>query len=206
MGILVARCEADIIVNGSFESPTVPVGSFTNFGAGSTAITGWTVVGIDSAVVSSTFSQSGITFNSQHGIQWIDLAGVTSNSMLSGVSQNVITTPGQIYRLSFCVGSTTDNTFFFPATVDLSIDGGTRLSFTNPIAPNTHIDWRQFSHSFSASNPITNITFFNGGAANNFHTGLDSVSLTAVPEPSSAILTGIVGVAAMYFRRRRAGT
>jgi hypothetical protein len=34
-----------LITNGSFESPVVPVGSFTNFASGSTGITGWTVVG-----------------------------------------------------------------------------------------------------------------------------------------------------------------
>jgi hypothetical protein len=42
----------NLIVNGSFENPTVPVGSFINYVGGSTAITGWTVVGVDSSVVS----------------------------------------------------------------------------------------------------------------------------------------------------------
>ena len=74
---------AQVILNGSFEVPLVPNGSFTNFPGGSTAITGWTVVGVDSAVTSGTFMQSGITFQAQAGNQWIDLAGVTSNSMSS---------------------------------------------------------------------------------------------------------------------------
>jgi hypothetical protein len=67
---------ANLITNGSFEAPLVPVGSFTNFGGGSTAITGWTVVGVDSAVTSGSFVQSCITFQAQQGFQWVDLAGV----------------------------------------------------------------------------------------------------------------------------------
>ena len=37
--------KAGLNTNGSFESPVVPVGSFTNFASGSTLIPGWTVVG-----------------------------------------------------------------------------------------------------------------------------------------------------------------
>src|SRR5438045_2462928 len=36
---------ASLLVNGSFETPTVPAGGFTTFAVGSSAITGWTVVG-----------------------------------------------------------------------------------------------------------------------------------------------------------------
>ncbi|HME71864.1 MAG TPA: hypothetical protein VKM54_18635, partial [Myxococcota bacterium] len=86
--------------------------------------------------VSGTFVQSGITFQAQDGNQWIDLAGVTSNSMTSGVTQNISTTIDQSYDVTFYVGSTTDNTLFFPATVDLSINGGaaciTPIPFPGP--------------------------------------------------------------------------
>jgi hypothetical protein len=173
----------DLIINGSFESPVVPNGGFTNFLAGSTAITGWTVVGIDTSVISTTFTQSGITFQAQSGSQWADLAGVTSNSMLSGVSQSVPTSIGTAYDLQFYVGSATDGVLFFPATIDVSIDGGARTSFTNLNAPNNMLDWQQVSFSFIAQNANTNITLFNGGAPNNFNSALDNVTLTAVPEP-----------------------
>src|SRR5690606_12309030 len=72
--------QASLVANGSFEAPISPAGSYINYPAGSTAITGWRVVGVDSAVVSTAFVQSGITFQAQHGNQWIDLAGVDSNS------------------------------------------------------------------------------------------------------------------------------
>jgi hypothetical protein len=184
---------ANLIVNGSFETPVVPAGGFVTYPAGSTAITGWTVVGAgpDSAsVVSTSFMQSGVTFQAQDGQQWIDLAGYVSNAQTSGVAQNIATTPGGLYEVSFWVGSADDNVnnFFFPSTIDLSINGGPRVSFTNPTAPPNMLDWRQFVVPFVATSSSTSITFYNGGAPNNFLSGLDNVTIEAVPEPATGVL------------------
>src|SRR4029077_9755692 len=91
------------IVNGSFEIPLVSVGGFSNFSGGSTAITGWTVVGVDVTVISGSFSQSGITFQAQSGAQWLDLTGSQSNSPSTGVRQLVSTVTNQVYDLNFYV-------------------------------------------------------------------------------------------------------
>jgi len=198
---------AQEIVNGSFEFPVLPAGSFTNFLGGATAITGWTVVGVDSTVV-NRFTQNGITFQAQEGNQWIDLAGVTSNSRTSGVTQDVATSVGQLYALRFYVGSATDNLFFFPGTVDLSINGGARMGFTNPTAPSDRLDWRAFTVEFTATSATTNLTFFNGSAPDNFLGALDNVSLRAVPaatipEPTSLVLLGAGLIAGGISSRRR---
>lgn len=196
---------ANLVVNGSFENPAVPTASFINYLGGSTAITGWTVVGVDSAVSEDTFMQSGITFQAQDGNQMIDLAGVTSNSMTSGVTQNISTTINQVYEISFYVGSATDSNFFFPSTIDLSIDGGARVSYTNPTAPTNMLNWKLFTVNFTATNSTTNLTFFNGGTSNNFESELDNVSVNAVPEPSSIVLAAFsfAGLAAWGWRRRK---
>ncbi len=194
---------ADLIFNGSFEFPAVPNGSFTNFGAGSTAITGWTVVGVDSSIVSATFMQGGVTFQAQAGIQWADMAGVTSNSSSSGLRQLVTTVPGQEYLLEFYVGSATASPFFFPATVDLSIDGGARVSYFNPTGPANTLDWKHFSVPFTAVGVMTSLTFFNGSASNNFISPLDNVTLTAsVPESPALPLLGIANVLGLASHRR----
>ncbi len=182
--------EAIPIVNGSFEVPTVPSGGFINYAAGSTAITGWTVVGVDSSVVSGSFTQSGIVFEARDGNQWIDLAGVTSNSSSSGVTQNVATTIGGVYDLSFYVGSATGGGIFFPSTVDLSIDGGPRVGFTNPTGPSNMLNWKLFTVQFTATSTTTNITFLNGSAANNFLCALDNVSITGVICPCPGDMNG----------------
>jgi len=167
--VLAARASSgNLITNGSFEAPQIAAGTTVTYAAGSTAIAGWTVVGIDSSLIDGGFTQSGITFQPQQGEQWIDLAAHSSNSQTSGVTQNITTTAGQRYAINFYVGSATDNFFFYPATVDLSISGGPRVSYTNPSAPNNMLNWRPFTVNFTATNSNTNITFFNGGASSNF--------------------------------------
>ena len=55
LSLTAAPTRAGLIANGSFESPTVPAGGFSNFAGGSTGITGWTVVGDGVSIVSGTF-------------------------------------------------------------------------------------------------------------------------------------------------------
>lgn len=199
--LLTPFAQAELIINGSFEQPAVSPGNYGLWTTGSTDITGWTVVGPEVAIVHTTFEYGGLTFPSQSGDQWLDLTGATSNSMDNGVSQSVATTIGAKYLLSFHVGSVYNGLQFFSSTVDLSIDGGSRMSFTNPSATSTLV-WQEFSYQFTAQNAMTNITFFNGSGPSNNNAGLDGVSLSAVPEPSSlfCVIVGAVGLAA---RRRR---
>jgi hypothetical protein len=200
VGGVVASAQASV-TNGSFEQPTVAVGSFTTFLGGSASIAGWTVVGDRVTVINSSYTESGVTFNAQEGRQWIDLTGPSSNMASNGVTQDVATTIGQLYRLTFYVGSATNNSTFTASTVDLSIAGGARLSFTNPVAPSNALNWQMFSQDFVATTALTNVTFFNGSASNNNLSGLDNVSIELVPAPGVAGLLGLAGLRAA--RRRR---
>lgn len=190
------------VTNGSFESPVVGVGSFANFSGGSTAMTGWTVLGDRVTLINEFYVETGITFNAQDGKQWLDLSGPGSNQPGNGVTQDVATTIGQAYRVSFWVGSATNGFNIFASTVDLSIDGGPRVSFTNPTAPRTFMDWQQFSAVFVATSDLTNISFFHGSGLNNNLSGLDNVTVELIPTPGAAAILGLGGL--MASRRRRA--
>jgi len=198
--------EADLLVNGSFETPIIPAGGFIDYVGGSTALTGWSVSGVDVNTVSGTFTQDGIVFEAEDGKQLMDLSGYTSNSSSNGISQTVTTVIGQSYSLSFYVGSATDHYLFDASTVDLSIGGGTLTSYTNSTTPSNMVDWKLFTVNFAATDTMTSIAFFDGSGPSNYESLLDNVSLNAVPEPSAVILVslGVVGIMMRTaFRRLR---
>ncbi len=200
---LLASANASTIINGSFENPPITVGSYVIYGAGSTDITGWTVVGVNNALIESTVADRGIIFNAQSGNQWLDLTGPGPNFRENGISQDIATIIGQAYQISFYVGSATDNDAYFASTIDLSIDGGPRTGFTNNTAPTDQVDWKLFSSTFTATGNTTNITFFNGGAPENHIAGLDNVSIATIPEPSSFMILFSGGLIALSFSRKR---
>lgn len=195
--------KADLISNGSFETPDVGDGSYGVFTPGQ-MLGDWTVVGNPVAIVDTDFTSGAITFQSHSGRQWLDLTG-TGTSQTSGVTQSIATTVGAQYDLSFYVGSTTNGVDLFASTVQLVIDGGTPLLFTNPTAPTNAMDWMNVTHRFTAQNASTSITFLNGSDSDNHNTGLDSVSFqSTVPEPGSLILFSVAaGVGLMVRRVRR---
>lgn len=210
---------ADFILNGGFETPVITPGAAVDVVGGSTAITSWTVLGNDVFLLSNTYAEPsfGITqFNSHSGLNAIDITGNGNTGAADGIQQ-VVTglTPSTAYTLSFWVGRAQSNngTSFYqdPATVGLSINGGSTMNFTNSFTTSGVVTWEQFSVTFTATSPSTTITFLNDTPSNTNYAGLDDVSLVAaplsVPEPSSLALCGISGIMALIglrVRRKRA--
>jgi hypothetical protein len=169
----------NLLVNGGFETPIVPSGGYTNFGTGSTAITGWTVVGPQVAVVSGEFTEAAFSFPAKQGAQWVDLTGCCTNA-LQGVQQTVSTMAGATYRLSFWVGNVAGAPFGSSSTVEVRIDGVSVGEFTNSIATQIQ-EWQPFLITFVADAASTTITFLNRDPSTETHNGLDNVSLGRVP-------------------------
>ena len=223
-----AKEAAASIVNGSFESPVVPVVAdpalrYFQYPGGSSAISGWTVVGDNILLLQTTFGESGPpfftgvdAFNAQDALNSVDLTGgANTNSSTNGIEQAVATTAGTLYHLQFYVGraqsNNGDSLYQTPVTLDLSLNGGTRTSFVNDDAPvSGFVNWKQFTTAFVATGPSTTIAFLNGtptvaGGGANF-LGLDNVTLeAAVPEPSTLVLAGLgmAGLGILAWRRRR---
>lgn len=189
---------ANLITNGSFEAPVVPVGGFTNFNSGSTGIMGWTVVGPQASIVSGSYKSFGLSFPAQDGSQWLDLTGDGSNKV-EGVKQTVATTAGATYDLSFFVGNQVNpgGIYGTSSTVDVLINGGPAQAFTNSLGTGGKTQvWEQFSLSFVAASSSSTVEFLNEDPATDNTNGLDNVVLaehptTTVPEPPTFALLAL---------------
>lgn len=200
------------VANGSFEAPLVQPGSYSSFAVGSNAIPGWTVVGpagTEVAIVNTTFTQFGVTFEAQSGAQWLDLTGTGSNSS-EGVSQTVSTIAGHPYEVTFFVGNTTGGSVFgTTSTVNLAINGVQSFSAVNSMTNATALSWQQFAYDFVATGNSTTLVFSNGDPGGDNSNGLDNVALiergaviTPVPEPETYAMM-IAGFAALGLATRR---
>jgi uncharacterized protein DUF642/PEP-CTERM motif-containing protein len=214
---LLAACgcaclHANAITNGSFESPLVAAGGFSDFASGSTGIAGWTVVGATGGVsiISGTNTQACCTFPAEDGAQFLDLTGDGTNAV-AGVEQTISTTLGTNYTLTFWVGNIDNpgNGVGITSTVNVNLGGlnGTLLdSATNRSTNSTTLTWQMFTTSFTAAGPTTTLDFLNEDPSNDNLNGLDNVSVnvtSAVPEPSSVALLGsALGVLAFWSRKR----
>lgn len=228
---------AEIIVNGGFEDPITPNGSGIAFTPGQSigAPGGWIVVGtpgIPIGVINTNATESqnvdgvpsSILFNSHSGLNSLDPTGAYNQGPNMGVQQTIATTAGMQYLLSFWVGSATPSSgiagrsyYHDAGTIDLSINGGSRTSFTNTDRTNGSMNWKQFSQEFTATGASTTIAFFNGtspidgnilninpGNNGSNYVGLDDVSIqpASAPEPVGVTLVSICGLVGWAVRRR----
>jgi hypothetical protein len=194
-----ALAAPNLIIDGSFEDPP-NVSGYQLFGNGGLISGAWHVEGVNVAVVSQDYFPPHLL--AQDGVQTMDLTGV-SDSATNGIYQTIATTIGQTYALSFYVGSQgVSNTG--PAVVNLRIDGGPNVAYSNAYMGNETL-WLLYTTTFTATSSSSTIGFYNGSGTRDNWTGLDNVTLTAVPDPGLPLLmTGLALVAACVSRRRLA--
>jgi hypothetical protein len=193
---------ANLLANGSFES-----GGFVNQGndtmslpAGSTAITGWTVVTDTTAWIGPT---NPFSLTASDGQFFLDLTNYQLGAPFAGVTQTIATTPGATYSLSFDLGGSTR--WGRPDGLTASA-AGTSQTFTTPTTGTVN-DWYHETMSFVAAGSSTAVTL--QGASGFHYIGLDNVSVElgsvpSVPEPETwALMAAGLALLMAAPRRRR---
>jgi hypothetical protein len=202
------QARAQIVTNGSFENTTNFV---DNEGSddtmqlfpGSMVMTGWTVVTDQIAWIGPT---NPFDLTAEDGSYFLDLTGYQDGAPYGGITQNISTTLGATYSLTFFLGA--DSAYGVPDGLTASATGtpGQSYSWGGPV---TGGGWLGESYSFVASGLTTTITLQGSSGSN--YIGLDNVAVTqtagAAPEPGSLLLCVAAVVAGpMAMVRRRWGT
>ena len=200
-GVLAAgAAQANLLTNPSFEQ-----GGFIDqsndtmsLAAGSTVITGWTVVTDTTAWIGAT---NPFSLSASDGNFFLDLTNYQLGAPFAGMSQVIATTPGATYELSFDLGSS--NRWGRPDSITASA-AGTSATFTSPTT-GTLNDWQHVSMQFTAVSSSTTV-LLQGAAGINYigldNTSVDLVSPAAVPEPGMLLLLSL-GLAGMRLAGRR---
>lgn len=181
---------ANLVTNGSFElGGYIPSSNDTmTLNVGSTAMDKWIVTNDAIAWIGSANPWS-LTAN--EGNYFLDLTDFSTGAPFGSVYQNITTDIGQSYQLSFDLGSS--NLWGRPSAIEVSAAGLSNIFTSNIIGGVS--DWDQFSMVFTANAAMTTIVL--GGVTGSQYIGLDNVSVSAVPEPSSLLLF-ILGMGVLF--------
>ena len=205
------NASAQIVQNGSFESFTGAFGgdNGAQLIGSSTTLTGWTIIGGEIAILKNS---NAYNLTASAGTNFLDLAGYSNAGFPKGISQ-VLTglSPGQTYTLAMDLGIRNGacvsggNNCRGPIQVSANV-AGTSQTFSHSSATDGNV-WGAYSTNFVANGSSALLSIQGAGLpAFNQYIGLDNVSVSPIPEPTTwgLMLAGLLTVGALG-RSRRAG-
>ena len=206
---------ANLVQNGSFDNignvfvDNTGLGSDDLQTSGSTNIPMWSSVsGLANDFWTAPVNSYGLTASAGNGSGYfVDLTGEDNNKPYGGIQQIITTTPGEKYRLSFDLGSSTayDGAGLGAAAVTAYADGLAQHFAFSPAGLN---QWQPETLGFTATSASTLIKFVADSAYTSRYTGLDNVQVNVVggvPELAiwGMMIAGFTAVGAALRRERR---
>lgn len=196
---------ASLITNGSFEAslsscPDPSGGGYAVYPSPSAqCISDWNVI-------SANVHYIGAYWQAADGVLSIDLDGLGGAS--GGIEQTFASDVGSTYLVTFSMAGNTDN---IPVVKPMRVAAaGQSADFEFDTTGKTHADmgWTQMQWTFVATNVTTTLSFQSLTGERGLTTGwgavVDDVSVVLVPEPASALLLMLGGLALVHHRRAAA--
>lgn len=191
LGGFVGEASADLVVNGDFEAPTVPGGSYQIFPP--PPVPGWTLSSGPGIEIQNHVAGSPYTGN-----QFVELDSDANSSMY----QDLATAAGERYTLSFAYsprpGVAGDSN-----GIEVFWDGSLVVSLALSGIGNSDTVWQVYSFDVMATGALTRLEFAATGISDSFGGYIDAVSVNPVPEPTSIVLSGSALLASLIVARRR---
>lgn len=201
LALLPAFANANLLVNGDFESTAISSGSWTILN--SNALTGW------SAGQNGVELRNNVAGAAYSGSQYLEL-DTTANS---SIMQTVQTTIGQNYLLSFAYAPR-EGVSAASNAINVFWNDSLLASITGDGTHNAGNIWQMYSFNVLAVAPMSTISFAADGISESYGGSLDATSLDAaspaaslpapstVPEPGMLALLGL-GFAGLGLSRRK---
>ena len=194
-----SAANATAFMNGDFELGVDTGPWFTTLEAGSTALTGWTIL-------SGSIDYKGDYWQAGDGKRSIDLNGNSAGA----ISQTFDTVAGTSYIVDFLLSGNPDGSPVVK-TLEVSATGNAATQYLFDTTGLTHGDmgWEGRTYQFIATGASTTLTFASLTAGNFYGPALDAisvapVSVVPVPEPATwAMMIGGLAAVGTTMRRRR---
>jgi hypothetical protein len=219
---------AALLSTGATAAALVTNGDFANIGGvwtnntglgsndwqtvGAVPIPGWTnVPGFANEFWVGASNGYGLSASPGNGSAFfVDLTGQANNLPFGGIEQSIATTAGTRYTLSFALGaSTLYNGTHGGSSLTASATGTSLLaSQAFSLVPTGTNSWATEALSFTANSTSTTIEFLGDSSqVNSRYIGLDNVSVSSVPEPSTwaMMILGFCGLGFVAYRRKQNG-
>ncbi|WP_204141989.1 PEP-CTERM sorting domain-containing protein [Halomicronema sp. CCY15110] len=189
----------NLVTNGGFENPNLAPGTWSWFDE-DTDVEGWKLLNEDSTIE----IRNNVSGTAYEGNQFaeIDSHRYTAKAGESmGFFQDIMTTVGKKYKLSFAFGprnNVNGDNLFKVTFGDMwkEMDAG-----------NSNGGWQLFSDTITATSDTTRLQFELMGKYDTLGANIDDVHVTAVPEPFSLLglaAIGTVGAAGIARKRQAA--